>query len=353
MVSINHSWRRHNLRRYCRKPILIAFTFGVCCLYSWLWVLITAVQLPDANNSTLFYSTEMHDDLGATFGTAIMRAKSSVTLVIYTLTDRAIIQKLNSKSKEGVKVKIVCDAKASAELDNKLDKGIALIKRFSMGLMHQKILIIDDKQTWIGSANMSSESLRHHGNLVAAIESEALASMATAKAFSLKAYERTQIYPLETFSIGNQPLELWFLPDNSKAISRLRQLLLTAEKSIRIAMFTWTRKDLAYEVIAAHKRGIDVSVVIDKGTSTGASQSIVKLLKKHKVPVRVNKGSQLLHHKFMLVDDSVLVNGSANWTLAAFEKNDDCFFILSALKPDQRVFLSSLWKKIISNSSAR
>jgi cardiolipin synthase len=343
--------RTSSCKRRYRKSLIGTFTLFLLSFYSWLGTQLTKVELPDAGHPTLLYSTEMKDDLGHTLGAAIANAKESVTLVIYALTDRGMIEKLNTKSQEGVATTVICDAKASPQIENRLDKSIVLVKRFLMGLMHQKILIIDNKQTWIGSANLSGESLRHHGNLVAAIESPSLAAMATAKAFSLKAYERTSTFPTSTFPVGGQAVELWFLPDNSGAIQRLVQLIRAAEKTIRIGMFTWTRKDLAQEIITAHKRGIKVDIAIDKGTSAGASENIVKMLKKHKIPVRTNNGSQLLHHKFMIIDDKILVNGSANWTLSAFEKNDDCFFVLNNLNEEQSSFLNTMWQKITTNSS--
>lgn len=337
--------------RRLKKATIASFSALLLTFYLWLAQQIIAVQLPDAGHPTLLYSTEMKDDLGQTFGAAIANAKESVLLTIYTLTDRKIIDKLNAKWQEGIPTTVICDAKACPEIEQKLKSGITLVKRFLPGLMHQKILIIDNKQIWIGSANMTSESLHHHGNLVTAIESEPLAAMATAKANSLTAYQRTALFPHGSFPVGGQMVEMWFLPDNSQAIARIKQLIQSAEKTIRIGMFTWTRSDLAREVIAAKQRGVAVEVVIDKGTAMGASEKIVKMLKKHKVPIRVNKGSALLHHKFLYVDQKTLLNGSANWTLAAFEKNDDCFMILNDLNADQVAYLESMWQTIRSSSS--
>ena len=62
---------------------------------------------------------------------------------------------------------------------------------------------------------------------------------------------------------------------------------------------------------------------------------------------------QLLHHKFILIDDQTLLVGSANWTKAAFYKNSDCFLILHNLTDDQKTFMNRLWTRLEAESTLR
>lgn len=293
----------------------------------------------------------MQHDLGLIMCKAIDEAKSSVTLVIYAITDRKVIRSLREIADKGVVVKVICDAKTSPNLENLSGPKVSILRRYLKGLNHIKMLIVDEKQTWIGSANMTGESLRHHGNLVSAIESESLAAMASAKARTFTSTERMQVFPHRTFSLGEQSVELRFLPDDPTAISRLKGLIRGAQKSIRIAMFTWTRRDLANEVIAAKRRGVDVQVVLDRSAALGAGAEVTELLLKGGVKVKLGRGSPLLHHKFMEVDHRILVNGSANWTMAAFDKNDDCFIVLEPLLEAQQLFLNDTWDIIDKEST--
>lgn len=324
----------------------------VMLLYAWLAEAIYTVHLPDGEHPVEFYSTEMQDDLSLTMSKAIDEAKTSVTLIIYSLTDPKVIRSLREKSHSSCLVKVICDAKTSPDLDEKLGPNVKLLKRFIKGLTHIKLLIIDEKQVWVGSANMTRESLRHHGNLMAAIDSEPLAAMASAKARSLTSTKRLQCITHRSFPLGQQAVELWFLPDDPMALARLKGLIQTAQKSIRIAMFTWTRRDLAQEVIAAKKRGINVKIVLDRSAAMGAGEQITKMLIHAGVNVKLSQGTPLLHHKFMQIDDHTLVNGSANWTMAAFEKNDDCFIVLHPLLESQQQFLDKTWYIIEHDSNA-
>jgi phosphatidylserine/phosphatidylglycerophosphate/cardiolipin synthase-like enzyme len=299
---------------------------------------------------TQLFANQNHDDLSKLYTSAIKGANESIFFVIYSLTDDSIISALKSKANQGIDVRLVCDAKASPYIDTKVGDKVQVLRRFGAGLMHQKILVIDGKKTLLGSANMTYESLQMHGNLVTQIEDPLFATAALQKAKSMKIEGLSEPFPLKIFELGenHQMIELWYLPDNKDAVGRLRSLIRSAEKTLFVAMFTWTRTDLAHEVIAAHKRGVKTTVVIDHNSGKGASASIVNLFKKSGVAIALSPPGPLLHHKFAYIDRKTLVNGSANWTKAAFSTNDDCFIVLHPLSERQisqmDTLCNTLWK---------
>src|SRR5207302_223558 len=98
------------------------------------------------------------------------------------------------------------------------------------------------------------------------------------------------------------------------------------------------------------KRGIKSEVVMDRNAAASTNAKVLEELGNAGIPVRLNTSNGLLHHKFMIIDDKILLNGSANWTYSAFEKNDDCFVIIDDLTKDQIRFLNRLWKNILLDS---
>ena len=334
-----------------RKWILSVGVSLILGSLAWFQESIQTAPAPEPGGSPALYSNQTRHDLRQTMTAAIGQAKESIMLIVFALTDSQVIDALKKKSEEGIDVHVVCDAKASPYIDTKLGPKVKTIRRFGPGLMHQKILVIDKKQTWIGSANMTTESLHMHGNLITAIESAQLAHAVIAKGNTLQQEGKDRAFPHEAFNIGGQQLELWFLPDNPKAVHHLKSLIDSANKSLRVAMFTWTRYDLAQAIIAASKRGVKTEVVIDHSSGKGTSAKIVALLKKNGIPTSLSQGKALLHHKFALIDGSTLVNGSANWTKAAFSQNDDCFIVLHDLTVDQKKQMEELWKVIKADSA--
>lgn len=305
--------------------------------------------LPSSDSPVQLYSNQTKADLSQLFITAINQANQSINLVIYSLMDQQVLNALHRKCQEGIPVYIVCDAKASRGISQNLPKA-QIVRRAGKGLTHQKILVIDEKLVLAGSANMTSDSLRLHGNLVGAIHNPELAKKITAKIQSMN--EDGYFIPfksMETLEKG-QHLKFYMLPDDVTASKKVVELLRSAKKTIKIAMFTWTRKDFAEELIDAKERGVKVEVVMDRYCGSGAGKSIVRLLQSSGVSTRLSTGQGLLHHKFAYIDDEILINGSANWTKNAFKLNDDCFFVLSPLTEQQKGLMDQLWNAIQAES---
>ncbi|MDF2577365.1 MAG: hypothetical protein K0S74_849 [Chlamydiales bacterium] len=309
-------------------------------------------KLPQPNTPILFYSNKTRQDLRLTLDKALAKAKESITIVVYTLSDYKIIKTLNTRAKSGVKVQVIYDAKAFPQVKSRLSPNVKIYPFSKDGLMHQKIIIIDHSQIWIGTANFTTASLRYHGNLVLGIDHPNLA-----QAFEqylspmLQQKQPTKAISPQDFIVGGQRLEVWTLPQHQEAEKRVLELIQSSKNSIQIHMFTWTRTDFAEAVISAHKRGVKVQVVLDADAAKGASFKIVKMLRKAKVPVNISKGTGLFHYKAMIVDQEVLVVGSANWTKAAFSKNNDLFLVLHDLTAEQIHFLNHLAKVSVAESA--
>jgi cardiolipin synthase A/B len=334
------------------KRNLMSFLFAlVGAIVLWIQEQNYEVRTPDTNAPIELYANQIDDDLSRTYSAALDEAKKSILFLIYSLTDDEIIECLKRQSENGVKVKVICDAKASPQVAKKIGDKVDLTRRFGPGLMHQKILVVDKEKVWLGSANMSPESLHWYPNLVTALHNGDLANKIHAKAETLKEEGVGSPSPYEKFMVGGQPIEMWFLPDNNKeALQRLKNLIRGAEKTIRVAMFAWTRHDLAKEVVEASKRGVDAEIVIDQTFGKGKSAPVVQYLKDNKINVALSQGSGLFHHKFLYIDGKTLVHGSANWTRGAFTQNDDCFIVMHDLTPQQQEQMEALWKAIKKES---
>ena len=311
---------------------------AVLIFCAWFVSKSLAPNLPQHTEPIRLYSNQCQQDLRATLLNAIRSAKSSIHLVMFGLSDRAILSALIEKIHNDIPTTIYYDATGSPRIGKILEGGeIHPVK--SAGLMHQKILILDDEIVFIGSANMTSASLRMHDNLVVGLISKKIAQF-------LKAHEPYSSGYLRTL-VGGQNVEIWLLPDpRGHALQDLKKKIRSATRSIRIALFTFTHPGLLEEVIQAHQRGIDVTVVVDMHSGLGASASAIDKLKKSGLRVLLSQGTQLLHHKFIYIDDHTLLTGSANWTKAAFYKNSDCFLSLFPLNPDQKSFMNRLWNQI-------
>lgn len=320
-----------------RTAFLFLFLIFLTALFAFLLYKATTPEMPSPSTPVVFYATQSRQDLKLLFCKAIRNAEHSLYASFYGITDRDIISLLSKKCASGINISIDYDPRASVSLHNFFPISAMLSPKKGKGLMHRKILSIDNAFVFLGSANWTSSSLRHHSNFVIGMHAPRLAqflSRPNASHLSLSLSEA-------------QHAECHLLPDKEKrAFHHLLSLIQGAKKTIRIAMFTFTHPQIAQALIDAMHRGVKVRIVVDYYSGRGASKKLVEQLSKEGIIVFLSQGQQLLHHKWAIFDNTIFVMGSANWTKAAFSKNEDFLFTLSPLTPPQQKFLNDLWSAI-------
>ncbi len=308
------------------------FTFFLCLFY-----FVKHPTLPSKQHPLVFYSNQTSDDLKILFKEIIHKAKTSLFLQIYGCTDPHLIHEIKMASNRGVAVTLLYDPSASGPLKKILPFAIPLA---CQGLMHKKILIADNELVFIGSANFTTTSLRMHDNLVVGLYQQELASFILS---STKNHFE--------FKIEGQFAEFWHLPDfQNECLLKIINSIENAQNSIHLALFTFTHPQIIQALIAAKKRGVEVSIAIDFYSSQGASKKAVAELRKEGMPPLISQKGKLLHYKWALIDQDTLFLGSANWTKSAFCKNEDCIFSLQNLTENQKNYFNSLWTEIKKNS---
>lgn len=313
---------------------------GVGLFYVWVVFAATHAQLPDPDHPILFYSNQMRQDIKLTFLQALKRATHSLFLSVYGITDPEVLDVLCKKADDHLVVRVEYDPTASAPLKKTLPSAIQTRAVTSSGLMHRKVIVIDHTQLFLGSANLTPTSLIHHANLVLGLHHPSLA-----------AFLESPTSTYYCFEVQGQQGELYLFPDPLKCgLTRLLEKIDEAKRSILIAMFTLTHMQIGEALVQAKKRGVDITIAIDAYTARGASKKLIHTLEQEGIRFILSQGKELLHHKWALIDEEILILGSANWTKAAFNKNHDFLLFLFSLKKTQTDFLKRLWEVIEAES---
>lgn len=108
-----------------------------------------------------------------------------------------------------------------------------------------------------------------------------------------------------------------------------------AASSVRVAMYSFTLPAFKDALIAAQGRGLDVRVVADiSGLTRGAAPSCLAVdLYNAGIPIKKYvpfDNRDLLHDKFMVIDETILATGSANFTSSAVQFNHENSIIIKA-----------------------
>lgn len=297
--------------------------------------------MPGPDAPVRFYSNQSRHDIKLTFIEALKSADKSIFLSVYGISDPQILSTLTKKSDAKVPVLIEYDKKASANLYKCLPAAVEYKTKPCKGLMHRKIVVIDKRLVFLGTANLTTTSLRHHANFVMGLDCAPLASYLIEPDSSRFRFE-----------VKEQQGEIYLLPDpQGEALQHLLETIDSTKNSIHLAMFTLTHPKIAEALIRAQQRGVDVRVAIDYFTAKGASRKTVAALRESGIKIFLSQGRELLHHKWALLDNETLILGSANWTKAAFSKNADFLLFLSSLAQTQKKFLAKLWRVIEDEST--
>lgn len=305
------------------------FVFFVCLTCSILYP-----ELPSPTKKLLFYSNQTGDDLKRVYHHAIRQAKHALFLQIYGLSDPTIIQDLLNKTKENIPLSLFYDPSGSGALYKKIPQAVPIK---GTGLMHKKILVLDHSTILLGTANLTPTSLCMHDNIVIGMYHPELANF-------LENSNENKF----SFYIENHPAIFWHLPDFQKqCLTHLLHKIRQAKESIYLSLFTFTHPQIVQALLQAHKRGVQLHIAIDSYAAKGSSKASIETLTQQGLTVRISQGrGQLLHHKWALIDHSSLLLGSANWTLSAFAKNDDCLLSLDSLTKEENLYFMKIWKNI-------
>jgi phosphatidylserine/phosphatidylglycerophosphate/cardiolipin synthase-like enzyme len=144
--------------------------------------------------------------------------------------------------------------------------------------------------------------------------------------------------------------EVYFSPNGGCQDAVLSQLR-SARRSVDVAIYSFAVNRIALVLDSAVERGVKVRLVMDR-RQAASSHSVAALLAK-KLPVRIGAGGGLMHDKFAIIDDSVCVTGSYNWSDAAELENDENLLVLvsPALAKAYEDRFDIIWTSAVPKSS--
>ena len=118
--------------------------------------------------------------------------------------------------------------------------------------------------------------------------------------------------------------ECHFFPNpanEEKVVSMLR----TCKKTLDVAIFSLTLDSIAEAILEAYQRGIKVRMIADDECAKNKGSN-VKLIASVGVPCKTDNAIYHMHHKFAVLDESVVIMGSFNWTGQAVKYNQENIF---------------------------
>lgn len=141
--------------------------------------------------------------------------------------------------------------------------------------------------------------------------------------------------------------EIYFSPGDD-CLNAINYAIKQAKHKVRICVFTISDNRITENIIACHQTGIDVRIITDDDKTQDKGSDIYQMHQAG-IPIRTDETPNHMHHKYALIDDSVLITGSYNWTRSAAKYNHENILITydrGSVKPYSDEF-EKLWKEFI------
>ncbi|OPY15642.1 MAG: Phospholipase D precursor [Syntrophus sp. PtaB.Bin001] len=123
-------------------------------------------------------------------------------------------------------------------------------------------------------------------------------------------------------------IQVFFSPGGGCTAAIIQEIN-QAKSEILVQAYSFTSAPIAKALLNAHKRGVKVSVILDKSQRT-QKYSAATFLANSKIPTYIDNKHAIAHNKIMIIDQSVVITGSFNFTKAAEEKNAENLLIIKS-----------------------
>jgi phosphatidylserine/phosphatidylglycerophosphate/cardiolipin synthase-like enzyme len=270
----------------------------------------------------------------------INAAQTSIHIASFEFDLTPVAEALIAAKARGVDVRWVTDDEHGLESDEDpghgqfamlQDAGIEVRSDNRSALMHNKFWIFDGQMVWTGSTNITQNGIFKQDNNALVIQSPELAAI----------YEREfqemwdgQFGPRSPSTLDQQivtvngsQIVVVFTSEDPALENAIVPLVQSATSSIRFLTFTFTDYPLADAISQRWNQGVDVAGVFETvGSETDAAE--LKTLMCRNVPVRQDGNPNFLHHKYIVVDDRIVVTGSMNYSTNAETSNDENVIII-------------------------
>lgn len=122
-----------------------------------------------------------------------------------------------------------------------------------------------------------------------------------------------------------------------------------AKKTIHVQAYSFTSAPIAKALVEAHKRGLAVTVILDRSQKT-EKYSSADFVAHAEIPTFIDAKHAIAHNKIMILDGLTVITGSFNFTKAGEESNAENLLILKDAKLAARYLAN--WQEHKEHSEA-
>ena len=265
---------------------------------------------------------------------AVDAARLSIDLAAYSLSLNSVRYALIRAHERGVTVRVVMESTNMDRSDPQalIEAGIPIVGDDRQGLMHNKFMVIDRSEVWLGTMNFTDSGAYDDNNQMIRIQSEKIAAdflqefneMFEDDSFGPDIDPRT---PHPSVEVDGTRVDVYFSPDDG-VLNALGLLLGNAQESIYFLAFSFTSNELGSLVRQKHAAGLDVKGVMDEEQVASNTGTEFDPFRQKGVDVLIDGNDGQMHHKVFIIDEKIVAFGSYNFSKSAEENNDENLIVI-------------------------
>lgn len=120
--------------------------------------------------------------------------------------------------------------------------------------------------------------------------------------------------------------EVYFSPGES-CRKRIRRAILDAKNSLDICVFTISDNFISEALVSAQNNGIHIRIITDDDKCYDEGSDVHRLSETN-ISIRTDNSPALMHNKFIVIDKTLTITGSYNWTRTAAIENGENIVVL-------------------------
>ena len=125
-------------------------------------------------------------------------------------------------------------------------------------------------------------------------------------------------------------VQVWFSPKGGCTDAVVSELG-KARQIVLVQAYSFTSAPIAKALVAAHRRGVKVLVVLDR-SQRGEKYSSADFVRNAGIPTYIDAKHAIAHNKIMVIDGQTILTGSFNFTKAAEENNAENLLVIQDAK---------------------
>lgn len=292
---------------------------------------------PNTSNTRIYFTDQGSTNTGRPLDQELVRyidsANVSIDAAFFELDLQSVTDALIRAKQRGVEVRLVYDdehTNADPQIRDLQKSDVPSTPDERSAFMHNKFLVVDGECIWTGSFNWTSNANNKNSENAIYVCDQQLAQNYQVEFEEMFAGQFGPTSPSNTpyrnINIGRVDYENYFAPEDDP-IDRIIEIVGSAKQSVHFMAFSFTHDSLGQVMLNKQESGLDIAGIFEtRGADTQYSQCGPLL--RSGASIKLDNNSATFHHKVIVVDSSIVIVGSFNFSDNASNSNDENLLII-------------------------